>query len=143
MCVVAGQGENKEAIVLRVRDWRYCRGAERAHNLWKRGVMPHHEHTGRLARADGFDQLIRSAQGNRDRLQMQLFRERRGRLLCALQVGREDLLNARVGERVRQALRAPAPGLTERGVRFVGNFVRVADEKNGARGLAARTKTKH
>lgn len=39
--IVRSQCENKEAIVLRMSDGHYFRGAEGPHNLRKRGVMPH------------------------------------------------------------------------------------------------------
>src|SRR5271169_6901257 len=72
---------------------------------------------------------------------MQLFRQRRGCLLCTLQVGREDLLNLRVGKRVREAFRAPPARLTQRSVRFIGNLIRVAYKKNGAHALGMRTES--
>jgi hypothetical protein len=96
-----------------------------------------------LAGTNRFNELVRFAQRNGHRLQAQPLSQRRGCLLGALQVRDENLLNLRVGKRVRKTFRAPVPCVTERGVRFIGNFVRVAHEKNGARVLSARTGCKN
>jgi hypothetical protein len=71
---------------------------------------------------------------------MQPLGKRRGCLLGALQIGRVDLLDMSVGERFREAFRAPVSRFAEQGIGFVGQFVRMAHQKNGAQVLSMRTR---
>jgi hypothetical protein len=69
---------------------------------------------------------------------MKLSRERRGGLLCALQIRRENLLNLGVRERLRQTFRAQATCIAQGRIGIIRNFVGMAHEVNGARLLRLR-----
>src|ERR1700680_4259457 len=74
---------------------------------------------------------------------MQLLGQGCGGLLCALQIGRVDLLDVRVRERFCEAFRSSVSRLAQQGIRFIGHLVRMAHQKNGAHALRVRTSERY
>src|SRR5579864_7113072 len=140
---VSWECEDEEAVVLHMTNGRNFRRAESEQYFRERGIVPHDEHAGGFARANRLDQIVHLAQWDRHRLHMQFFRERRGRLLRALQFRSEDLLDVGVLKSVCQARGPQAAGVAERRVDVIGNFVRVAHQVNRARLLGVRRGGRH
>ena len=66
---------------------------------------------------------------------MPLFRQRRGGLLSALQIGDKDLLDIGVGESLGETFGALVSDFAEQRIGRVGDFVRVAHDEDRADGL--------
>ncbi len=136
MFLVLGEGEDKEAVILRIRYRRDLRSAKRMQNSRKSAPVPDHKDVSSVPRLDGLDQVIRFAQRNCHRLQLPLLSQRLGGLLRTLQIGCVDLLNIGIREHLRKARRAAVSFGAEQRVGRVGNFVSMAYQKYRAHSLA-------